>query len=59
LSQLTTAPSTSAWLEDLVAKCSKDLVAWRQDAFLAVERSIKAYERTRDDWSSVVPQDSL
>jgi len=55
--QLTTAPSTTAWLEELVVRCSRDLVAWRKDAFLACERALEAYELARGRHTSVVPQE--
>jgi hypothetical protein len=53
--QRTSATSTTAWLEELVAACSKDLVAWRKEALHAVEQAIKAYERARGEGQSVVP----
>jgi hypothetical protein len=34
---------------------SKDLVAWRKEAFCAVEQAIKAYERARGKGQSVAP----
>ena len=55
LAQRTKARSTRAWLEELVARCSKDLGAWRIDAFRAVEQAVKAYEQARGKDDSVVP----
>jgi len=55
LAQRTKAKSTTAWLEELVAQCSKDLVVWRCDAFRAVEQAVKAYEHARGKDDSVVP----
>jgi hypothetical protein len=57
LAQRTKARSTRAWLEELVARCSKDLVAWRIDAFRAVEQAVKAYERALGKDASVVPSE--
>ena len=55
MTRRTSAPSTTAWLEELVAKCSKDLVGWRCDAFRALEQAVKAYEQARGKDDSVVP----
>ena len=55
MTQRTNAASTTAWLEELIAKCSKDLVAWRCDAFRAVEQAVKAYPQARGKDHSVVP----
>ncbi len=59
LAHRTTATSTTGWLEELVARCSKDLVAWRKEAFRAVEQALAAYERTRTRPESVVPPEDL
>ena len=55
LERRTTATDTTGWLEELVARCSKDLVAWRREAVRAVEQALVAYERTRTQPESVVP----
>jgi hypothetical protein len=55
MTQRTGAACTTAWLEELVARCSKDLVAWRIDAFRAVEQAVEAYEQGRGKDGSVVP----
>jgi hypothetical protein len=53
------ATSTSGWLEELVARCSKDLVAWRKEAFCAVEQALAVFEPTRSQPESVVPPEEL
>ena len=55
----TSAPSTTAWLEELVARRSRDLVAWRKAAFDAVEQALEAYERAGNGEAIVVPQEQL
>ena len=37
------ATSTSGRFEELVARCSKDLVAWRKDPVRAVEQALAAF----------------
>ena len=53
------ATSATRWLEEHVAGCSTDLVAWGKEAFRAVEQPLAAYERTRSQPESVVPQEEL
>ncbi len=53
------ATSTTEWLEELAARRSKDLVAWRKEAFGAAEQALTAYERTRSEAESVVPPEEL
>lgn len=53
------ATGTTGWLEGLVARCSKDLVVWRKEAFGAVERALAADERTRSQPESVVTPEQL
>jgi hypothetical protein len=51
--------STSGWFEELVAQCSKDLVAWRKEAFRAVAHALAAFERTLSQPESVVLSEEL
>ena len=53
------AATTSGWLEERVAQCRKELFAWRKEAFDAGEQALAAYERTRSQPESVVPQEEL
>jgi hypothetical protein len=53
----TSAPNTTGWLKELVAQRSRDLVAWRKQAFDAVEQAFEAYERARNGEAIVVPQE--
>lgn len=53
------ASSTTGWREELVARCRKDLVAWCQEAFGAVEQALAAHERTRGQPESVVPPEEM
>jgi hypothetical protein len=55
MTQRAAAASTTAWLEEPVARCSKDLAAERIDAFGAVVQSVEAYEQGRGKDGSVVP----
>ena len=50
LKQRTTAKTTVARLEELVA-------AWREDAAIAYGKALSAYQRARGDKGSVVPKD--
>jgi hypothetical protein len=52
---LTTAASTTAWLEELVAARSEELRGWREDADAACGRALAAYQRARGKGPSVVP----
>jgi hypothetical protein len=51
----TTASSTTAWLEELVAAQSNELRGWREDADRACGRALAAYQRARGEGASVVP----
>jgi len=59
MEQRTTTTSTTAWLEELVGRCCKDLAVWRRDALAACEQAVAAYEKARGDDPSVVPQEEL